>query len=457
MNRDRGLSIGVMCMLILSILVSCKPVTPGRVLLSDYRGQAYTPVAAIEANGTLHFAWTEVDSVVLRQAIVYARFNPNGTSYLVEWHSPTSGISYRNPDLVVDDNGDAFLSYTGCPSGSPPSDCSAYYSVFAKNWHGTPPFVYSAEVGPDGLMLVQRASWVYALGSDLDPIDPHTSSITYNRLSGTPRQGLVAEEDGYWAADASAVIDTAGDLHVAFRSYSFTGTDRIGYANNVGSAGNMGAALYYPVDTGFATPSISLAEGSDDIFVAYAHGLLMNSLSVWRTHPLPITDPVSLALGPYTNWQIVGSPALAALGSGNYLVVFSAFNSASPGDAEIWTYAKVGAELTQITNNTVADSPPQIAKGVLELPVYGWRTSHPDPDLPGKDCFGDVNVVTNAMDHAVQNIFMDKGTCNNSGFDLAVNGDEGVGVWLDVRNNKTLPEPWFAIDWLENFLPAIRK
>ncbi len=457
MNKYRFLSMVVICVLLLSTLGACKPVTSGRVLLSDYRGQAFTPVAAIEANGTLHFAWVEPDSVVSRQAVVYARFYPDGTFRLIEWHSPTSGVHYGSPDLVVTDGGIAYLSYTAC-SYSPTEHCDAVYSGFGKSWNGLPPPPpLSAGVGPRFLQLVQRGNWVYVLGAyEPDPIHPDTSSIAYKRLNGGIAQGLAAEEDGYWATDPGGVIDAAGDLHLAFRSFNAT-TNRIGYANNVGSTGNMGAPLYYPVDSGFATPSISLAESSDDIFVAYAHGLLMNSLSVWRTHPLPVIDPVTLDLGPATGWRIVGSPAISALGTGNYLVVFSAFSSASPDDAEIWTFAKTGAVLDQITNNTVADSPPQVAKGVLELPVYAWRTSHPDPESPGKLCFGDVNVVTDAVDPVVQNIFMDKGTCNNSGFDLAVNGDEGVGVWPDVRNYKTLPEPWYATDWLEIYLPALRK
>ncbi len=455
MNKYRSLSIGVICMLLLSILVACKPVIPGRVLLSTPRTtRAFTPVAAVEANGTRHFAWTEPDSVYTRRAIVYARLYPDGKFYLVEWHSASSGVHYGNPDLVVADNGTAFLSYTGCPSGSPPSDCTAYFSGFDKNWHGTPPLVYSAGTGPVNLVLVQRAGWVYVMGADLDPGDPYTSSITYKQLTGGIRQGLVAEQVGYWAATPSGVIDAAGDLHVAFRSFSSGGSDRIGYANNVGSAGDM-AAVYHTASTGFTTPAISQADASGDIFVAYAtHEVPSNSLNIWRPYPLPATPPAALVLTSGTNWQILDSPALVAFGDGNYAVIFSALNSGTTGE-EIWVYSKSASSLTRITNDVVRDSAPLAVKAASGFPVYAWRTW--SPGEPGHTCYGDVKVVTNAMVPSVYTAFEDKGTCDNDGFDLAVSGGEGVGVWLDLRDGSSLLEPWYATDWLENYLPAVRK
>ncbi len=457
MNNYRSLSIVVIGVLLLSFLAACRPATPGQVLLSEYRGQAFTPVAAVEANGTRHFAWTEPDSVYSQQAMVYARAYPDGKFNLVEWHSPSVGVNYVNPDLVVTDGGNAYLSYTGC-SYTPSRHCDAFITAFGKSWGGGPPASpQSAWVGPNGLVLVQRGNWVYVLGtSDPDPLDPYTSSLSYKQLSGGSRQGLVAEETDFWAAEPSGVIDNAGDLHVAFRSFSHLLLDRIGYANNVESTGNMGAALYYPVSGGFPTPSISLAEGSGDIYVAYAHGLALDSLSVWRTYPPPIIDPEPLDLGPATGWHLSGSPALAAFGDGNYWVIFSASNDAAAIN-EIWAYVKTVGDPVRITNDAINDSPPLAVKGVTEQPVYAWRTTHRQTEPPYDECFGDVKVVTIAIDPTIQTIFADQGTCDNPGFDLAVNGKEGLGVWLDVRNNKTLPEPWYAIDWLESFLPAIRK
>ncbi len=453
MNIYRHLLIGVICLLLVSILAACKAVIPGRVLLSTPRlVRAFEPVAAVEANGTRHFAWTELDSVYSRQAMVYARLYPDGAFYLVEWHPTTSGVNYGHPDLVVTDDGVAYLSYTGCVSVN---DCDAYYSVFVKGWRGAPALPFSAGIGAKDLVLAQRANWVYIVGVALDPIDPNISSISYKLLAGGgSRQGLVAREDDYWTATPSSVIDAAGDLHVAFRWFSYLGTDRIGYANNVGSSGAM-TTVYQPASTGFTTPAISVADGSGDIFVAYAtHEAPNNSLNIWRPYPLPATSPAARTLTPGTNWQMLRSPALAALGTGNYVIIFSASNSGT-GSTEIWTYAKDDDAPVRITTDMVYDEPPLVAKTVLGFPVYAWRTS--SPGTPGHTCYGDVKVVTNALEPNVFTAFHDKGTCDNAGFDLAVSEGEGVGVWLDVRDGGSLLEPWYATDWLERYLPTIRR
>ncbi len=304
------------------------------------------------------------------------------------------------------------------------------------------------------LVLAQRANWVYVLGGSPDPVDLYTSSISYRRLAGGSRQGLVAQEDDYWARNPSGLVDSAGDLHVAFRSYSYLGADRIGYANNVGSTGDM-AAVYRTASTGFTTPAISQADSSGDIFVAYAtHEAPDNNLNIWRPYPLPATPPAALTLTPGTNWHILESPALAALGSGNYVVIFSASNSGT-GSTEIWTYAKDDDSPVRITTDMVYDEPPLVAKAVLGLPVYAWRTS--SPGTAGHTCYGDVKVVTDALNPTVYTAFRDKGTCDNDGFDLAVNGGEGLGVWLDQRDGGVVIEPWYATDWLERYLPMIRR
>ena len=465
MNNYRRLVTGILCLLFLLSITACKVPMPGRVLLTTPpSSNARTPVAAVGADGTRHFAWTE--QVGIKQGMVYARAYPDGRFYQAIWSSPTSGTHYGNPDLVVTDNGIAYLSYTAINyDGTPGGIWSAHYSAFPAGWLGTTPLVYSAGVGERDLKLVQRGNTVYVLG--YASADDTSSSITYKQLYGAIRQGLVAWEDGWFATVSNAVIDAAGDLHVAFRSYYHIGTDdRIGYASNVGSLGDMAAPVYETVSAGFPAPSIARAEETDDIFVAYAvQGTPSDSLYVWRPHPAPATGPVSRALGPATNWSINGSPAIVATGTNYYQVIFSASNSAS-ADTEIWTYGSSSSSPYQVTNDTVGDGPPVAARIIgdfngspVEFPMYAWRTTYLDPGPPPTTCYGNVKVVADgSLAPHPRTIFQNKAlTCANPGYDLAVNGDRGLGVWLDIRDGSSILEPWYSVDGVEVFIPAIRK
>ena len=468
MNLCRCFAIGSLCLLLLITLAACKVPMPGRVLLSTPRSvNASAPVAAIEADGTRHFAWVEPGGMLNQPGITYYRVNPDGAIRTVPWFPTGLDEYYTDLDLVVAASGTAYLAYNSCTSGTF-SSCSAYYVTFPKDWNGTDHTDYGAGVGDHGLKLVQRGNTVYVLGVTAEGnFGLDGSHISYRQLPGGTRQGLVADEPEYFATDPSGVIDAAGDLHVAFHSSNLIGTsNRIGYTNNVGTTGNMAAPVYKTVPADFHAPAISRSEAGDDIYVAYAvQGTPSDSLYVWHPHPAPGTDPVSLALGSATDWQINGSPALAATGTYYYQVFFSASNSASD-DFEIWTYTVGDSAPYQVTNDTVDDGPPVAAKAVavdlgpaIEFPIYAWRTTYSDPGPPTTTCYGAVKVVADGSAvPSPRTIFQKKVlTCGNYGYDLAVNEDRVLGVWLDVRDGSSILEPWYSMDGDETFLPAIRK
>ncbi len=466
MNKYRRLVIGILCLLLLLSITACKVPMPGRLLLGLPRSfDAFTPVAAVEADGTRHFAWTE--PMGSQQGMVYARLLPDGaTFYLAEWHSSTYNEHYRNPRLVVTDSGVAFVAYAGCTDDVPGGNCSAHYSAFPKGWVGGAVPTLSPGVGGYSLSLVQRGNTVYALGVTRLPtnVSPTSSRVDYKRLAGGVAEGRVAEETGWFIDNPSGAIDSAGNLHVALKSNQYmTNNFKIGYTNNLWTTGNMGTPDYQIVDPTPLSPSISLAEGSGDFYVAYAiNGFPADSIFVWRTHPAPASSPVSLSLGPATGWQVNGPPALVATGNAFYTVIFSASNSAS-ADTEIWTYGSISSAPHQVTNDAVDDGPPVAARAVamlsgspVEFPIYAWRTTH--QEVPST-CYGDVKVVADGSLVAPipRTVFRDKGTCDNPGYSLSALGDRGLGVWLDVRDGSSLLEVWYSTDGVEMFIPVVRR
>ncbi len=88
MNRYRRLLIGISCVLLVSTLAACSVPIPGRLLLSGAPpASVSSPAAAIEADGTRHFAWGEPDPLVPNtQGIRYYRVNPDGTSHTTAWY-----------------------------------------------------------------------------------------------------------------------------------------------------------------------------------------------------------------------------------------------------------------------------------------------------------------------------------------------------------------------------------
>ena len=129
------------------------------------------------------------------------------------------------------------------------------------------------------------------------------------------------------------------------------------------------------------------------------------------------------------------------------------------------TYAAGDSAPYQVTNDALADGPPVAAKliGIVmgqpfEFPIYAWRNTYPDPQVPAASCFGDVKVVADGFQVPIpRTIFRNQGTCANYGYDLAVNGDKALGVWLDKRAGSSVIEPWYSTDGTETFLPAIRR
>jgi hypothetical protein len=443
---------GVFCLLLVSILAACGVPIPGRTLLTTpHSMDAGSPVVAVHFSGTRHFAWTEMHTVLNRQGIYYQRVLPGGTTYQTFLYSMVDDADYGNPDLVVADNGAAYLAFTSCTA----SGCSAKYSYFSADWHGTPSLPLDAGVGPQDLMLVQGGSIVYALGVTMGPT---SSMIKYKKLSGYLREGIVYSDSGWFHVSPSAAVDSGGDLHVAFRSsFAFGAAYKVSYTNNDGSDGDMALPLYQEPVNAPSSPSLSIAGGNGDIFIAYAVPAdPSDSLYVW--HPDPGASPTSLLLGPATAWQMRGNPVLVASNNGGYTVIFSASNSAS-ADTEIWTYSSGGSVPNQVTNNEVDDGQPVAAKAkndTIESPVFAWRVARPNPG--GGTCLGDVMAISEVFPHLrVRTVFRDQGTCLNLGYDLAANEDRGLGVWLDVRPGSSILEPWYAVDGSEVFLPAIRR
>lgn len=461
MNRYRHLAIGSLCLMFVIVLAACDVPMPGRVLLSaPPSADLSAPVAAVETDGTRHFAWIEPGGTWNQPGIRYYRADSDGSTHTVSWYPTELGEHYyASPDLVVTNSGTAFLAYDSCSFDSLGGSCGAYYVPFPKDWNGIDHTSYGAGVGSGNLTLVGRSGWVYALGVNGEgTFGLGGSRISYHQLAGGTESGDVTWVDTWFASDPSAVIDAGGHLHVAFLSHQLAGSEyKIGYTSNVLGSGDMAAPVYQVYGSEISSPSISRSESDGAVYAAYAvSGAANDSLIVWK----PGTAPETILLGPATNWQISGWPALAATGTSNYQVVFSAANSDS-ADAEIWLYAKGTGALAQVTDDAVEDGQPVVAKafGVLDYPIYAWRTTWADSKDPGGPCFGDVRVITeSASPHPpFRTIFQDKETCANPGYDLAANENRGLGVWLDVRAGSSVLEPFYSTDGTETFIPAIRR
>lgn len=464
MKLYRRLALAGLALLLLLTAAACKVPLPGRPLLSDPPDASVSsPAVAIEADGTRHFAWVEPGGEILNaQGVTYYRVFPDGTSASNSWYPDELGEYYADPDLVVTDSGTAYLAYRDCTSGTL-TTCGSYVVALPKAWGGAPLLPQPAGVGASNLTLVQRGGIVYLLGVNGEgDLGLDGSRVAYKQLAGGTRQGSVAWESGWFAGDPGGVIDSAGNLHVAFQTHNFLGTDhKVGYTSNAGVPGDMLAPVYstaVSIPSQVSSPSISRSESNGAVFVAYAAAdSPANRLYVWQ----PGTTAALIPLGPATDWQIRGSPALAAFGSNNYQVVFSASNSSTSGTAEMWLYDRGKLVLARLTDDTLNDGQPVVAKafGVFDYPIFAWRTAAiPDPSAPG-NCFGDVRVLTESQSSApyLRTAFRDQGTCNNYGYDLAASGERALGAWLDVRPGSSVLEPWYSVDATETFLPAVRR
>ena len=429
---------------------------------------------AVGANGVKHYAWTECfgEDEQYTCVLIYTRTATGAVIYSYGFVQPI-GMVVQDPDVAVTDSGDAYVVRSNCDG---PFDCVDYWTVFpAINPGGVEPvsnLLHTSEVDSEGPPVVEArgtdayAAYFVTVGGFVRP--------RYRQLTGGSRSGYI-DSGTLSPVEVSLAIDVYGDLHAAWVRNPVTDTI-VAYANNIAAPDNFHAATTFEsggADDIITRPALAL-DGDDRPYVAYTINngaddtIRLRCLAAvpgecWRG---AILMTVPEADG---GWNVYRNVDLEVIGL-QPQVVFAATHDSLTHN-EVWWFRPPSAEgigpPTRVTNTTNEnEGAPRIVREnstAGDIPVVGWRTyelnaagSQAPTGSPGT-CHGDVFVLFNSTSNTRQ-VFEDRGTCANSGFDLAANGAWVAGVWTDEESDQIASHAaWTTFNTYRVDLPLVKK
>jgi len=426
---------------------------------------------AVGANGVKHYAWTECfgEDATYTCVLVYSRVATGAVIYSYGFVTPIGNFT-RYPDVAVTDSGDAYVVRSECTDFN---DCVDYWTVFpAINPGGVEPvanLLHTSEVdSEDSPVVVARGTDAYAAHF---VTESGFVRLRYRQLTGGSRTGYI---DGttQLPIEPSLAIDADGDLHAAWIRNPPADT-LVAYANNKGAAGNFNAPTVF--DGGFdyvmTRPDVAL-DSDERAYIAYSINIGSDDTIKVRCQDT-FSDcyrDVTLLTVPEVDggWNVYRNVDLEMIGL-QPQVVFAATHDSETHN-EVWWFrppSAGGIDPTRVTNTTNEnEGAPRIVgenSTAGDIPVVGWRTyelnavgSQAPTGNPGT-CFGDVFVLFSSTSNMRQ-VFEDRGTCANSGFDLAANGPWVAGVWTDEESAQIEAHAaWTTFNTYRVDLPLVKK
>ncbi len=427
---------------------------------------------AVGADGVKHYAWTECfgENATYTCVLVYARVVMGAVVYS-HGFVQSIGDFARYPDVAVSSTGDAYVVYSECTDFS---NCIDNWSMFpavdpqntkiGDNWLHT---ALPSEAAPQ---VVARGADVYAAYFvDIGGV----TRLRYRQLAGGSRSGRIDTLDQF-PSNVSLGIDSAGDLHAVWVRNPAADTF-IAYSNNTGGVNNFNAASTFDggFDYSFSRPDLAL-DDDDRVYLTYV--IYNGSGDTIKVRCLDVAPDcyrnTTLLIVPEVDggWNVYRNANLEMIGD-QPNVVFAALHD-SLDHNDIWWYAPPSlpdgnTPPDQVTNtSTESEGEPLIVEENStfgDVPVVGWRKyvslllGTQAPAGNAGYCAGDVFVTYGGASN-VRQVFEDRGTCDNSGLDLAANGQWVAGVWVDEESNLIAAHAaWTAFNARISYVPLAGK
>ena len=474
MRLRRARSLLLLSVLAAGLLAGCVTTLAPTQVLPREANAAVTEVALAVGPGAIkHYAWTECfgEDATYTCVLVYSRVTMGAVIYSYGFVQ-TIGEFARYPDGAVNSAGDAYVVWSECTDFI---TCYDYWTVFPathpENVEPTSGYVdASHRQSEDRPVVVGRGLDVYAAYY----VEVFSAvRLRYQQLNGGNRTGYI-DNTTLNPEAVSLVVDSNGDLHAVWVRNPISDTVVV-YANNIGSSDDLDNDVhsYNEGDETLVTnPDLAL-DDDDRAYVGYSINFGTNDTVRVRCIDAPAncyrSDADLIVPHANGNWNLYGNVHLEMI-SDQPNLVFSATNVAETYN-EVWWYhpPDTGGDVapTQVTDtNTTNEGEPLIVEehsDAGDVPVVGWRRyQNFILDVVGPagnqgHCEGDV-FVTYANPSNTRKVFTDRGTCGNSGLDLAANGAWVAGVWIDEESD-ALPThaAWTAFNAYGAYLPFAAK
>ncbi len=448
-------------------------IAPVRPLPREAFASVEEVALAVGDDGMKHYAWTECfgEDATYTCVLVYSRVATGAVIYSYGFVTPIGNFS-RYPDVAVTDSGDAYVVRSECTDFN---DCVDYWTVFpAINPGAVEPvanLLHTSEVDSEGPPVVE------ARGTDAYAAYYVTVSgfvrLRYRQLTGGSRSGYI-DSSVLSPVDASLAIDANGDLHAAWVRNPVTDTF-VAYSNNIGALGDFPAAGTFEGggnDYLITHPVLAL-DSEERPYLAYTINSGLDDTIKVRCLDVPADcyrDATLLTVPEVDGgWNVYRNVDLEMIGL-QPQVVFAATHD-SLAYNELWWYrpASTGGntEPARVTNTANAnEGAPRIVKEnstAGDIPVIGWRMYEVNlagvqaPEGSPGTCFGDAYMLYYSTAE-IQRVFEDRGTCANSGADLASNGPWVAGVWTDEESDQIASHAaWTTFNTYRVDLPLVKR
>jgi hypothetical protein len=470
-RRARWLAVSMLCAWLLSGCVTT--LAPTQPLPREAFASVVDVAVAVGPGGVKHYAWTECfgEEELYTCVLVYSRVVMGAVTYSHGFVTPIGKV-WRYPDVAVSSTGDAYVVSSRCTNFS---NCYDYWTMFpAANPESVEPvseLLYSPQtISLERPVVEARGDDVYA-AYVLEEAD--FRRLRYRQLSGGDRSGYI-DSTQLSPVYASLAVDSNGDLHAVWVRNPVTDTF-VAYSNNVGAANNFNAPIIFHDGNNalITAPDLAL-KANDRAYLAYSiNNGISDTVKVRCTEAITANcyRAVSALDVPHASggWNVYGSVHLELIND-QPNVVFSAANAAELYD-EVWWYHPPSSgddnPPTQVTNTSVEnEGEPLIVKehsDAGDVAVVGWRQfqnfllDEQGPAGNAGHCEGDV-FVTYANTSSTRQVFTDRGTCANSGLDLAANGEWVAGVWIDEESDVIEAHAaWTSFNAHVVYVPISRK
>lgn len=414
----------------------------------------------ISPQGQIHIAMSICPlETSIEEYCWFTHFYPDSDT---QWHrlnyqSPTPGRDMLSPDIVVNDDGIAYMVVRARMLGG-----TSYDYLIDSFSHGMTR-LDSTYGSLDRPKIATNGTDVYVVY----PVEDTASfRLRYKQVAGGTASGWVSPAAGdgqYLSGDKyNLAVSRAGYLYVVWNN-----SLGIYLNSNYGSTGNMSHLRVVESTGGFSTPAIAVSDadsgGNDFVWVVYADfypdaHINSDDMVLYYCDASDCDgsteDWFRFSLNSTAEWELRERPRVVGKGSNAY-VAFSGRNKYQPAGTAGYEIF-VGwhnpitpeEEITTVTDDSIGDFEPVIAI-INDYPTVAWR------QIPGADGYRDVMLYDSK--YGVRKVF--ESEQGKSNLDIAGNGIHGAGVFLEniLRPGIDTVDMYYTYNGFLIHLPFVRR
>jgi hypothetical protein len=432
----------VLCMM----LSGCsRYVHPALPLENPYGFQMDSMAVAVDSYGMKHIAIKEcLISNPLSCYLAYLQMINGETNQIWSWASTTQYLGIGKFDIAVTDGGTAAVVWeTINTSGGDYTTLSVVGDDFDT----------FGEIEPGAVannpMVVAKGGALYAVQNA--SISGHWS-IWYRQLVGGTSSGWVSDHNG--ANDNTlfdAAVSPSGNLYVTWWRATF---GDIMYADNYGTTGEMTNRFGLVASAyDYSLSRIDVNGSPETVYITYTHLVSPSNLLVIGHCPAAScsfgTYAIELPLNAALNWSIGGVTDIIADAGTTAYYVFSATNSGTGSNAEVFEgYFKNGLPYftANVSNTVEADGIPTIGLMWSVIPVSSWVTGNDIYQFDAYPFTANAYASLRKIHHTSYTIL--------SGSDMSCDADWGAGTWIEAQASN---QGYVIFNTYPAMMPLIKK